>query len=283
LDNVTVTTSNPLALLAHEWQSGDWRRVADLFSPQATWTIDGARLDGDEIALALQASLGTRPHARIVLRRAFCDLYEPEWWAGEWTFRSSPNGDRWHEIEQGLLVRVAGGRIAELRTHNDHATVREAGVDDPLRDESWPEGVPTAPVNPMTREEILAAQMRHTMQGWAQGDEAVVLSSHGSGSLIQTSFETVRGHDSLRRSVKAYFANYADTNVEVHRIVYDGHFLAINQTWSCTNRKTGVRAGDQDLNIGIMREGQFWRWREYYDSTKSAQTLEQTVFGRKVS
>jgi hypothetical protein len=63
-------------------------------------------------------------------------------------------------------------------------------------------------------------------------------------------------------------------------MVYDGHFLAINQTWRCTNRKTGVVAGDQDLNIGIMRDGRFYRWREYYDSRTSAQTLEQTVFGR---
>lgn len=181
-------------------------------------------------------------------------------------------------------MRFDSGRIAELRTHNDHATVREVDVDDPLRDEFWPQDaptMPTMPASPMTREEILAAHMRHTMQGWARGDESVVVSSHGPGSLIQTSFEIVCGHDDLRRSVKAYFENYADTNVEVHRVVHDGSFLAICQTWSCTNRRTGVRVGDQDLNIGIMREGKFWRWREYYDSTKSAQTLEQTVFGKK--
>jgi hypothetical protein len=245
--------------------------------------IDGVRLEGDEIGLVLQASLEARPHARIILRRAFRDSDDPEWWAGEWTFRSSDDGQHWREIEQGLMMRFIGGRIVELRTHNDHASVRDAGVDDPLRDEQWPEGVPTTPAKPMTREQVLAAHMRHTMQGWACGDDAVVVSSHGPGSLIQTSFEIVQGHDEIRRSVKAYFENYVDTHVEVHRIVYDGHFLAICQTWTCTNRKTGVCAGDQDLNIGIMREGKFWRWREYYDSTKSAQTLEQTVFGKKAS
>ncbi len=98
--------------------------------------------------------------------------------------------------------------------------------------------------------------------------------------MIQTSFEVVRGHDQLRTAAKAYDENYTDTRIDVHRIVYDGTFLAINQTWRCTNRKTGVRAGDQDLNIGIMRDGRLYRWREYYDSRTSAQTLEQTMFGR---
>jgi hypothetical protein len=95
--------------------------------------------------------------------------------------------------------------------------------------------------------------------------------------LIKALFEVVREHDPLRRAVVAYHENYADTVITVHRVAYIGEYLAIQQTWTCTNRKTGIRAAD---NIGVLQDGKFWRWREYYDSRKSAQTLEQTVFGK---
>jgi limonene-1,2-epoxide hydrolase len=272
-------TDTPFDLLALAWASLEPANVSVLFHPEATWVIDGQAIEGDEIALAIEATMGGLQGARIIVRRAIHDSLEPGWWAAEWAFRASDDGETWREIEQGLLLHLRDGLIDSLRTHNDHRSIRSVHSQDPLREEAWPAEMP-AQSRVMTHEEIMATQMRHVMQGWAQGNDDVVTSSHGPAGIIQTSFEVVRGHEQLRKSVKAYFENYAGTHIEVHRIVYDGEFLAINQTWRCTNRKTGVVAGDQDLNIGIMRDGRLYRWREYYDSRTSAQTLEQTVFGR---
>jgi ketosteroid isomerase-like protein len=272
-------TTTPFDRLADAWASGDADQVSSLFHPEATWVIDGQCIAGDEIPLVIEATLNGLKGARILIRRAFHDSFEPDWWVAEWTFRITDDGATWREIEQGLLLHLRDGLVDSLRTHNDHRSIRAVQPDDPLREEAWPAEMPEQ-TRPMTREEVIAAHTRHVMQGWAQGNGDVVASSHGPAGIIQTSFEVVRGHDQLRKSVNAYFENYADTSIEVHRMVYDGHFLAINQTWRCTNRKTGVVAGDQDLNIGIMRDGKFYRWREYYDSRTSAQTLEQTVFGR---
>jgi ketosteroid isomerase-like protein len=277
--NQSAMQNTPFSSLAAAWQSGDSGRVSAHFHPDATWVIDGQCIAGDEIPLAVEATLSGLHGARVIVRRAFHDLREPDWWAGEWAFRANSDGATWREMEQGLLLHLRDGRIDMLRTHNDHRSIRVVQPDDPLREEAWPAEMPSQ-TRAMTHEEILAAQMRHVMEGWAQGNDDVVASSHGPAGLIQTSFEVVRGHAQLRAAVKAYFANYADTRIDVHRMVYDGTFLAINQTWHCTNRKTGVAAGDQDLNIGIMRDGKLYRWREYYDSRTSAQTLEQTVFGR---
>lgn len=268
----------PFNHLADAWASGDPVQVSALFQPNATWVIDGQSIAGEEIPLAIEATLGNLHGARIVIRRAFHDLREPDWWVAEWAFRSRA-GDGWREIEQGLLLHLRDGQIDSLRTHNDHRSIRVVQPDDPLREEAWPATLPSQ-ARAMTHEEILATQMRHVMQGWAMGDAGIVASCHGAEGVIQTSFEVVRGHEQLRASVKAYYENYADTRIDVHRIVCDGTFLAIHQTWHCTNRKTGASAGDQDLNIGIMRDGKLYRWREYYDSRASAQTLEQTIFGR---
>lgn len=274
-----MSSATPFDAFAQRWHSSDVHSVTGLFLPTATWVIDGDSLYGDEIALAVHASLSARPHSRILLRRAFCDSNEPDWWAAEWTFRSSEDGQHWREIEQGLLLHVKAGRIAYLRTHNDHGSVRDVERDAPLRPEAWPEHVPPQH-RPMTRDEIVATQRRHVLSGWRVGSDDTVASCHGECSIIQTPYEVVHGHANLRRAVRAYHDNYADTTIDIHRLVYDGEWLAINQTWSCTNRKTGVRAADEDLNIGIMRDGLLWRWREYYDNRTSAQTREQTVFGR---
>lgn len=272
-------TAQPFDELARAWASLEPANVSARFHPEATWVIDGQALEGDEITLAIEATMGGLHGARVIVRRAFHDLLEPDWWVAEWAFRASSDGATWREIEQGLLLHLRDGLIDSLRTHNDHRSIRIVQPDDPLREEAWPAEMPEQ-TRAMTHAEVLAAHTRHVMQGWAQGNDDVVASSHGPAGIIQTSFEVVRGHEQLRAAVKAYFENYSGTQIEVHRMVYDGHFLAINQTWRCTNRKTGVNAGDQDLNIGIMRDGRFYRWREYDDSRTSAQTLDQTVFGR---
>lgn len=276
-----MAEDTPFDVLAHAWRFGEPEQVAGLCHPGATWIVDGRPYHGCAEIGAYLRSIGVKPHrTRVLMRRAFHDLREPEWWAAEWALRIAADDGRWREVEQGVMLRFSAGQITHLRIHNDHRSIRDVEADVPLREEAWPPAIPLR-TRDMTYDEILAVHDRHVRQGWARGDAETVVSCHAPESLIQTPFEVVRGHDQLRRAVRAYDENYADTAIVVHRVVYSGDYLAIHQTWSCTNRKTGVRADDEDLNIGVMQDGRFWRWREYYDSTRSAQTLEQTVFGAR--
>ncbi|BCX02318.1 MAG: hypothetical protein KatS3mg053_0256 [Candidatus Roseilinea sp.] len=276
-----MAEATPFDVLARAWQSGGPDHAASLCHPDATWVVDGRPYRSRAgIGEYLRAVASAPDGVRISVRRAFHDLREPEWWVAEWAVRVAAGAGRWREVEQAVMLHFSAGRIAYLRIHNDHRSIREVEERAPLREEPWPPFIPPR-TRDMTYDEILAVHCRHVSQGWARGDAETVVSCHAPESLIQTSFEVVRGHDQLRRAVHAYSENYADTVVTIHRIVYSGDYLAIHQTWSCTNRKTGVRADDEDLNVGVMQDGRFWRWREYYDSTQSAQTLEQTVFGAK--
>lgn len=262
------------------WHEGNARRFAAEFHPTATWIVDGVLHSGQAAIQAwAQSVLDKTPHVRVFKRRAFHDNDEPNWHAAELVFRASADGEHCIEIERGVLLQIVDGCIVFGRVHNDPRSRRVVQANDPLRPEIWPIDIPPRQRD-MTHDEIVAMQMRHVMQGWRLGDDDIVVSCHAPTSVIQTPYETVIGHDMIRTTVRAYFANYADTEIRIHRIVYDGEYLAINQTWLCTNRKTGVRAGDEDLNIGVIRDGKLWRWREYYDCTRSAQTLEQTVFGK---
>ncbi|MCS6847178.1 MAG: nuclear transport factor 2 family protein [Anaerolineae bacterium] len=276
-----MAEATPFDALAYAWQFGGPDHAASLCHPDATWIVDGRPYHGRaEIGAYLRSIAGAPGGVRVLVRRAFHDLREPDWWVAEWAVRVGVGDGRWREVEQGVMLCFNAGQITHLRIHNDHRSFRDVEEDAPLREEPWPPAIPPR-TRDMTYDEILAVHYRHVLQGWARGDAETVVSCHAPQSVIQTSFEVVRGHDQLRRAVEAYYENYADTVVTVHRVVYSGDYLAIHQTWSCTNRKTGVRADDHDLNIGVMQDGRFWRWREYYDSTKSAQTLEQTVFGVK--
>ena len=265
------------ALIA-AWQSRDPKRVITLFDPAARWVIDGQTLTGHaEIALAVSAPMNNAHALRILLRRAFSDLHDPNWHVAEWAFRVQGQ-ETCHECEQGILIHEREGRIAYMRTHNDKFRACATQWDAPLRPESRPTNIP-APQRAMTQDEIVALQHRHVLQGWRLGDAEVVTQSHAPDSVILNAWETVRGHAELRTSVRKYKENYADTEIELHRVVYDGQNIAVNQTWRCTNRVTGVRGGDEDLIIGVMQDGKIWYWREYFDPDLSAQTLTQTHFG----
>lgn len=266
---------SPLVRLAEALNAADAASTRSLLDPQATWVLDGESQPAIDV---LQGWLPPRAFARIHLRRAFADADDPHWWAGEWVFRISTDGHTWQEVEQGVIAHTQGERIIWIRLHSDPSTLRTVTPETPLRPELMPANLPQ-PVHLMSREEKLALHFRHTRAGWASGNADVVVSCHAPQSFIQTPLEVVRGHEALRQAVHAYAENYADTTVEVHHVVHNGAWLAIQQTWTCTNRKTGVRASDQDLNIGIVQDGVFYRWREYYDSRTSAQTREQTVFG----
>ena len=260
------------------WHSGQPDPVTELFDPAAQWVIDGQTLEGrDEIALAVNATIANAQAMRIVLRRAFSDLNDPNWHVVEWAFRVQTDAGC-RECEQGVLIHEQDGRIVYMRTHNDKFRACATRMDAPLRPEARPANIP-APQRPMTLDEILALQQWHVMHGWRMDDAEVVTSAHAPSSVLLNAWETVRGHDELRTSLGQYSQNYTDTEVEVHRVVYDGQNIAVNQTWRCTNRVTGVRGGDQDLIIGVMQDGKIWYWREYFDPDQSAQTLTQTHFG----
>jgi limonene-1,2-epoxide hydrolase len=278
----TPTPSHPiLAQWMSAWAShyADADAVANLFTPDAIWVIDGETLHGlAEIRRAVGAALHNAQATKFLLRRSFGDLAEPTWHAAEWALRVQQADGSCRECEQAVLINVVDGQIKTMRTHNDKLRACAMAWDAPLRPESRPSTFPK-PQRTMTLDEVLNLQQRHVMQGWRVGAAEVVTAVHMPQSVILNAWETVHGHDEIRVSVQKYFANYADTQVEVHRVVYDGQNIAVNQTWCCTNRLTGKRAGDQDLIIGVLQDDHIWYWREYFDGTLSAQTLEQTHFG----
>jgi|GEM_PF-1611100 len=272
--------------LVEAWQSGDPDRVAALFAPDARWVIDGQALEGRaEIAMAGAASMANAKAVRIVLRRAFSDKREPNWHVAEWAFRMKPadpsqvdtsTGDS-RECEQGVLIHEQDGQIVYMRTHNDKFRMCSIAWDAPLRPESRPTTLPT-PQQEMTVDDVIVLQNRHVMHGWRLGNADTVTSSHMPHSVILNAWTTVDGHDNIRASVRKYTENFKDTHIDIHRVVYDGQNVAVNQTWSCTNCVTGVRAGDEDLIIGVIQDGKIWYWREYFDPEQSTQTLEQVLF-----
>lgn len=268
------------------WASRDVDQFTQLFSPSSTWIVDGQPYEGrDAIAQCMRSLLADVAQVRVVMRRSFSDLEDTNWCVAEWAFRTQRHDqaqtqNACSEVEQAVLmhVREDDGKIDVMRTHNDSFRCCTTELNAPVRPEHRPATYPT-PARLMSKADILALQHRHVMQGWRLGDANQVCSCHAPDTVILNAWEVVQGHAEIRTSAAQYIANFADTHIEVHRIVYDGQNIAVNQTWSCTNRLTGKRAGDQDLIIGVVQDGQIHYWREYFDPNQSAQTLSQTHFG----
>ncbi len=268
---------SPLAALAQAWESSDPQRVLACFADHPDVVQDEHAWQGAAaVAAWAREALQRAPYVRVLLRRTFCDRREPHWWAAEWVWRASADGVWWDEIEQGLIAHAPEGRMRWLRIHSDHSTLRRVTADIPPRPEPWPADVPPR-TRDMTYEEILSLHFRHTLSGWGAGNADVVVSCHAPDSLIQTGLMLAQGHARLREMVAVYGAHYADTRVDVHRVIYSGDFLAIYQTWTCTDRRTGVRAADQDINIGVVQDGRFYRWREYFDVRATLQKDTMTA------
>ncbi len=266
--------------LIDTWASRDVPALVSLFSPLATWVVDGQVYEGHlAIAQHVRQLLEQVTQVEVVMRRAFSDLDDPNWSAIEWAFRTQTDAGC-SEVEQAVLMQMQGDRIAYMRTHNDTLRRCPTTLGGPLRPEHR-QATYAAPTQTMSKADIHNLQQRHVMQGWRLGDADTVCSCHAPNSVVLNAWEVVHGHAEIRTSATQYVSNFADTHIEVHRIVYDGQNIALNQTWSCTNRLTGKRAGDQDLIIGIMQDHQIHYWREYFDPSQSAQTLEQTPFGKQ--
>lgn len=265
--------------LIDAWASRDVAQFANLFAPAATWIVDGRAYKGHPaIAACAQGVLVDAAQVRVVLRRSFCDRDEADWSVAEWAFRVQ-TGAGCKEVEQAVIARMQADKIVFLRTHNDSFRGCQTALDAPLRMEHRKPTYP-APLQTMSRDDILKLQHRHVMQGWRLGHADNICRCHAPDSVILNAWEVVRGHEEFCTSAAQYMANFADTQIEVHRIIYDGQNIALNQTWRCTNRSTGIRAGDQDLIIGVMQDHQIHYWREYFDPNQSAQTLQQTHFGK---
>lgn len=269
--------------LGQAWASGDANVVLAWVAPDAVWIVDGREYQGRaQIKVYIDAVLAGTTQVRPVLRRAFNDLDEPTWSAAEWAFRTQ-KGEACSEVEQALLMHGQhDGLIDLLRIHNDELRRCASDIDASLRSELRKPHYPN-PITPMSKADIMALQDRHVMQGWRLGNADMICSCHATDSVILNAWEEIQGYDEFRISVDKYTQNFFDTAIEVHRVVYDGQNIALSQTWTCTNRLTGKRAGDQDLILGVIQDGHIHYWREYFDGSQSAQTLEQTHFGAQKS
>ena len=256
------------------WNAGQANAIADLFRPEGAWIVDGQVFAGrDAIAGRRGQQLGPATQSQLLLRRGFTDRADADWSAAEGAVRWQSETGAWQEVELALLFHTRDGLIESACLHHDWLSLRPVEPDAPLAAEHKSPDIP-APTRDMTLDELMDMQRRHVKDGWAHGDADAVLACHAPVSAIISPFVVTAGHAMIREAVSSYTAGYADTQVDIHRIVYDGRNIALQQTWTCTNRQTGERAADHDLIVGLVQDGLIWYWREYFDARTSAQKLD---------
>jgi hypothetical protein len=82
------------------------------------------------------------------------------------------------------------------------------------------------------------------------------------------------GPADVERAIVYHIEEYADTVVTPERILYDDsqpHLGVCQQTFACTDRKTGRRGEDRDFALFEIAEGRLRYWRNYFDAANSVQ------------
>jgi hypothetical protein len=83
-----------------------------------------------------------------------------------------------------------------------------------------------------------------------------------------------QGKEEVEAVAHYHFANFLDTRVTTQRIIFDEsqpYFGVCQQTFACTNPKTGQRGQDADFAFYEICQGKLRYWRNYFDTSRSIQ------------
>ena len=262
------------------WEVGNVITISATLHPEVAFVLPILRGAGRASAqVALEHHLDGGPSLRLHVRRLLIDPVQRVA-AIEWVCRyARPGENGCQELLGGTTLDFdSAGLIWRWRTYLDPVRRRTlSDLEAPLPDEGWsPCPDPGPPPTPSTAQQIIHSYA----QAWSNHDLAQLHAAVHDEICIQPPWDYVMGRAALETGAGIYFANYTDTRVTPHRLILDPtqpHFGVCEQTFACTNPDTGQRGEDHDFAFFEIAQGKLRYWRTYFDTTRSAQTVEKTV------
>ncbi|HEX9923941.1 MAG TPA: nuclear transport factor 2 family protein [Anaerolineae bacterium] len=227
----------------------------------------------DQVQASLAQQINETKAIRFYLRRLLIDVQQSV--AGvEWVCRYvDQNTNMCHEFLGGAALDFTGeGQLYRCQIHLDFD---RSGVvstlEAPWPQEQWSPGVdPGVPFSRTQSEQFLQ-------------DYAAAWSNHDAVTIGQLLHDEVylcppwayrEGKEEVEAIARYHFANFLDTQVTPQRIIFDEsqpYFGICQQTFACTNPKTGLRGQDTDFAFFEICQGKLRYWRNYFDTGRSIQ------------
>lgn len=100
---------------------------------------------------------------------------------------------------------------------------------------------------------------------WKNGDSDKIIADFVEDCLFIVPGSTFKGKRQIKESAESYFAEFAETQITIKRIIANGTEGAIEWNWSDKNKKTGEITQAEDAIIFELEGGKIKYWREYID------------------
>ena len=210
---------------------------------------------------------------RIYVRRLLIDCQQSVA-AVEWVCRGveKETGICHQLLGAAALDFTADGRLTRCKIYLDQDRSGEiSDLDAPWPTERW--SPCTHAGTPPTRSQSERLLHAHAA-AWSSGDAEQV------GNLLHDEVHlcppwTYReGKEQVKAIARYHFDTFDDTEVTPRRIIYDESQPTLGicqQTFACTNPKTGLRGTDSDFALFEICQGKVRYWRNYFDTARSVQ------------
>lgn len=235
--------------------------------PRAAWA------GWDQVQAALTQQLNKMETIRFYLRRLLIDVQQSVA-AIEWVCRyvDQPTNICYEFLGGAALDFTGEGQLYRCQIHLDFdRSGVVSALEAPWPQEQWSPGVDPGPPPSRTQSE----QFLHTYAGaWSNNDAETIGQLLHDDVYLCPPWAYREGKEEVEAVAHYHFANFLDTRVTPQRIIFDEsqpYFGVCQQTFACTNPKTGQRGQDADFAFFEICQGKLRYWRNYFDTGRSIQ------------
>lgn len=228
--------------------------------PRAEW------IGGHQVQAHLKQYFNDTQAVRFYLRRLLIDVPQSAAalvWVGR-TIEQNTNVCR--QFLGGAALDFNGdGQLYRCQIHLDFDRSGVVSAPEaPWPQEQWSPCQDSSP--PLTRAQ--AGQFLHAYaQAWSTGDAERVAQLLHDEVYSRPPWSFRQGKEAVVAGARYHFANFLNTQVAPRRIIFDQsqpYFGVSQQTFACTNPKTGQRGKDSDFVSFEICQGKLRYWQPYY-------------------
>lgn len=127
----------------------------------------------------------------------------------------------------------------------------------------------------MTLDEVKALIERQA-HAWIVQDIELALPDFAPDAIFQSPGGRWVGREEIRKVANACFRETISVKINILRVIFDGHYGAVEWTWEETLRANNRRRFAEDAIVFEIVDGKIVYWREYFDTAQMEKPVIDT-------
>lgn len=110
----------------------------------------------------------------------------------------------------------------------------------------------------------VSSLIQRQAQAWQEGKVEQIMADFAEDAVFIVPGSIFKGREIASAAAK-YFEQYQNTQIKIHRIIYDYPHGAVQWSWQDVERQTGKKTSAEDVIIFALKEQKIVYWREYIE------------------